>query len=134
MEYLFGGYHCTAKNNSIELSSEHSSILGSECIITKGFDGCLYLYSVAEWKAFAGRLSSVPDNTEGRSIKRYFFSNAQGCAIQNNRLILPEIYALYLGQNIFVAGVCNKLELWRKEDYKDIDISNMNFDLCDFNI
>ena len=58
---LTGEYNHTvdAKGRMI-IPSRFREDLGGEFVITKGLDGCLFIYPNDEWKAFEEKLRTLP--------------------------------------------------------------------------
>ncbi len=51
--------------------------LGEEFVVTKGLDGCLYIYPNEEWKEFEKKLSELPmGKSDIRKMVRFFLSAA----------------------------------------------------------
>ena len=47
--------------------------LGDEFVVTKGLDGCLFVYGNAEWAAFEEKLRALPlTNQNARKFTRFF--------------------------------------------------------------
>ena len=58
---LLGEYfHNIDAKGRIILPSKFRSELGDRFIVTKGFDGCLYGYSVDEWKGIEEKIKTLP--------------------------------------------------------------------------
>ena len=43
-------YNSIDAKNRIIVPSKHRDQLGGRCVVTKGLDKCLYIYSIAEWE------------------------------------------------------------------------------------
>ena len=85
-------------------------------VLTKGFDKCLFLYPLEEWKQVAKQLSSLStikgkNRSFIRSIVRYanyLKYDSQG------RIQIPESLLNYscIKKNVSVIGVIKKIEIW----------------------
>ena len=85
-------------------------------VLTKGFDQCLFLYPVEEWKTVEKQLSSLStikgkNRSFIRSIVRYanyVKYDSQG------RIQIPEILLNYsnIKKNVCIIGVIKKIEIW----------------------
>ena len=49
--------------------------LGSSFIITKGLDGCLFVYSAEAWDVLEEKINQLP-MSRSRNLQRFFFSSA----------------------------------------------------------
>ena len=89
---------------------------GKTFVLTKGFDQCLFLYPVEEWKTVEKQLSSLStikgkNRSFIRSIVRYanyVKYDSQG------RIQIPEILLSYskIEKNVCIIGVIKKIEIW----------------------
>ena len=65
--------------------------LGNEFVVTKGLDGCLFVYSNEEWHRIEENLRDKPlTSREARKFMRFFFAGAATCeAVSYTHLTLP---------------------------------------------
>ena len=85
-------------------------------VLTRGFDQCLILYPLDEWKKVEGQLGSLS------SIKvrhRNFVRSIVRCAIHikydsQGRIAIPENLLQYakIDGNVAVIGMIKKIEIW----------------------
>ena len=105
-------------------------------VLTRGFDTCLSLYPLDEWKLVENQLSSL-SSIKGkhrnfiRSIVRYanyVKYDSQG------RIQIPEALLDYanIKKNITVIGVIKKIELWDKKTLDKYEKNKDNFTDSDF--
>ncbi len=52
--------------------------LGKRFIITKGLDGCLFVYSASAWEVLEDNINQLP-LSKSRNLQRFFFSSAADC-------------------------------------------------------
>ena len=52
--------------------------LGKMFIITKGLDGCLFVYSASAWEVLEDNINQLP-LSKSRNLQRFFFSSAADC-------------------------------------------------------
>ena len=106
--------------------------LGNKFVITKGLDGCLYVYPLAEWKILEEKLKTLPlTNKDARAFVRFFFSGA--CEIELDkqyRGVIPQNLKEYAGieKDIVSIGVLSRVEIWSKEKWDEYNESNIDFD------
>jgi len=90
--------------------------LGSRFIMTKGLDGCLFLYPLSEWSKLEERLKSLPlTNPNARAFARLFLAGAQDVEVDRQfRVTIPPRLREYAGvlKDIVLVGVSNRVELW----------------------
>ena len=61
-------------------------------VVTRGFEGCLFLFSGPHFEVMQERLRTQPfGGPELRKMQRLFFPNAHRCTLDGSgRLVLPE--------------------------------------------
>lgn len=105
--------------------------LGSEFVVTKGLDGCLFVYSNEEWKHIEDKFREIPLTTkDARKFSRFFFAGAAMCEVdKQGRILLPANLREYaaIEKEIVSVGVLSRVEIWSKDrwmdngDYDDMD-------------
>ncbi len=100
--------------------------LGGKVVVTRGLDGCLFLYTLEEWKKLAEKISSLPlSQSDARSFARVMLAGAMELELDSSgRILLPDYLKEYadLDKEVIIAGVYNRMEIWDKdawEEYKD---------------
>ena len=96
-------------------------------VVTKGLDGCLFLYTMSEWKILAEKLSKLPiSQSNTRAFARLMLAGAMDVQIdKQGRIVLPDYLRKYatLKKKIIINGLYNRLEIWDEnnwEKYKKI--------------
>lgn len=76
---FMGQYEHTidAKGRTI-IPAKYREGLGETFIITRGLDGCLYLYPSDAWQEFADKLQSLPSTLQNRKIQRQVSIESDG--------------------------------------------------------
>ena len=97
--------------------------IGEKFIITKGLDGCLFVFSQNEWLNFETKLKSLPlSDKNARNFVRFFLSGATECEIDKQGRFLNASNlreATTLEKEIVIIGVGTRIELWNKEKWQD---------------
>ncbi|MCL1810279.1 MAG: division/cell wall cluster transcriptional repressor MraZ [Clostridiales bacterium] len=110
-----------AKNRMI-IPSKHRESLGLHCVLTKGIDRCMYIYSVPEWEEFTKKLTSLPDyDGISRKNKRDLGKISEFCEIdKQGRIVVPQKLREYAGieRELVTVGVFDKIEVWSKEEWE----------------
>ena len=95
--------------------------LGESFYITRGLDGCLFVYSEAEWLAFQQKyLSGNLTDIKVRKIQRQFLaSSAERTLDKQGRILIPPVLRELAGieKDIVVTGVGNRVEIWAKDQW-----------------
>jgi MraZ protein len=122
---LLGEYaHTLDDKNRLTLPAKFRESFVGGGIVTRGLDGCLYLFARQQWEDLvAGRLSELdPLLEETRLMNRYFFSGAaEAEPDKQGRINLPPalIEHARLGREVVVAGVQDHLEIWDRAAWRE---------------
>ena len=119
---FMGEYNHTidAKGRLI-VPAKFREILGDNFIVTKGLDGCLFVYPNDEWTRFEEKLKSLPlTNKNARQFTRFFLAGAAACEVdKQGRILLPVPLREYaaLGKDVVLIGMAGRVEIWSKERF-----------------
>lgn len=122
--------HTIDAKGRIIVPSKLREELGKVFVITRGLDGCLFVYPDEEWKNFVDKLKDLPGTKQARKLQRAFLAAAAYCEIdKQGRVLIPANLREYAGldKDVVFAGVNQKIEVWSKtkwdevNDYSDID-------------
>ena len=95
--------------------------LGTKFVLTKGLDGCLFVYDLEQWRLLEAKLNSLPMTRKGaRDFNRFFFCDKQG------RVLLPVNLREFAGldKNAVIVGVGNRAEIWDAERWNAYNEEN----------
>lgn len=85
-------------------------------VVTKGLDGCLFLYTMEEWKKLAEKLSALPiSQANTRAFARLMLAGAMDVTLdKQGRIVLPEYLRKFVGitKKVVINGLYNRLEIW----------------------
>ena len=141
---LMGEYHHSIDDKGrIIIPSKFRDVLGNSFIITRGLEGCLFLYSLVEWEKITQKLNKLPfTKKDARSFMRFFLSGATAAEFDKQgriNITSPLISYAELKKECVIIGVGDRLEIWSSEkwnsfyeDNKD-NLSNIAEDLFDSN-
>ena len=117
---FMGEYNHTidAKGRLI-VPAKFREILGDNFIVTKGLDGCLFVYPNDEWTRFEEKLKSLPlTNKNARQFTRFFLAGAAACEVdKQGRILLPQVLREFasLEKDVVLVGVASRIEIWSRE-------------------
>ncbi|GFZ30507.1 transcriptional regulator MraZ [Clostridium zeae] len=124
--------HGLDNKNRIIMPSKFREELGNKFIMTKGLDGCLYVYPLTEWKVLEEKLKSLPlTNKDARAFVRFFFSGATEIETdKQGRGVIPQNLIEYaaINKEIVSIGVLTRIEIWGKEKWVNYNNSDIDFD------
>lgn len=95
--------------------------LGERFMVTKGLDGCLFVYSLTEWTTILEKLRELPLSS-ARHLQRFFASGATEVeSDKQGRILIPAVLREYasLDKEIVVVGVINRAEIWDKHQWEN---------------
>jgi MraZ protein len=130
---LIGEYnHAIDSKNRMIIPAKFREELGEKFVITKGLDGCLYIYTVSEWTILEEKLKKLPlTSKDARAFVRFFFSGANEIEIdKQGRALIPQNLLEYSGikKEIVSIGVSTRVEIWSKEKWNDYNDLNIDLD------
>jgi MraZ protein len=100
----------------ISIPSKFRREIGQKAIVTRGLDGCLFLYSPKEWEKLAEKLGKLPlGQADARGFQRIMLSGAMEVSIDGlGRVLIPDYLKAYanLKKKVVVVGLYNHIELW----------------------
>lgn len=91
--------------------------LGEHAVITRGLDGCLYLYSQEEWSKLEQTIRQLP-TTKSRMMQRYLLASAADVDVdKQGRIVIPPVLRERAGlqKNVTIIGVLSRAEIWDTE-------------------
>lgn len=97
--------------------------LGDEFVVTKGLDGCLFVYPQEEWQNIEEKFREVPLTTkDARKFSRFFFAGAASCEIdKQGRILIPSVLREFadLEKDVVLVGVLSRIEIWSRARWEE---------------
>lgn len=113
--------------------------LGDTFTITRGLDGCLYIYAPEDWKKFSEKIHGLPQSSkQSRKVQRHFIGASQNCEVdKQGRFLIPSSLRddAHIEKDVTVLGLWDHIELWSSEVYEayqnddDVSIEDMAAEL-----
>ncbi len=101
------------------LPKKFREILGDRLIITKGFENCLIMVSVENWKTLLEGTEGKPFTSKNtRELQRFLLGNATDIELDTKgRFVLPDYLRSFagLGEEIVFLGIERFVEVWDKK-------------------
>ena len=102
--------------------------LGPKFILTKGLDGCLYIFSPDSWEKFSGKLNNLSTSSrDARRLIRFFIGGSIECeADKQGRFLIPPVLRDFasIEKDVTVLGVMDRVELWSASRYESYQSDN----------
>ena len=98
--------HTVDAKGRLIVPSKFREQLGDEFVVTKGLDGCLFVYENSEWKALEEKLHALP------------LTNANA---RKGRILLPAVLRDFAGieKDAVLVGVGSRIEIWAKDRWME---------------
>lgn len=136
--------HCIDQKKRLAIPAKFRKGLGREAIVTRGLDGCLWLYPMREWEIMASKLGKLPIGQEqARGFARAMLAGAAEVELDRlGRILIPDHLKQYaaLQKNIVITGLYNRIEIWEETKWQayrnkaDKEVEKMAGDLGSFGV
>jgi len=106
----------------LTIPTKFRSVLSDGAVLTRGIDGCLFLYPLKQWEELAEKMSKLPlSAVNARNFARVMLAGAMDVKIDSlGRILIPDYlkdYAL-LDKKVVIAGLYDRIEIWNEEKWK----------------
>ena len=124
--------HTIDPKGRLIIPAKFREALGDEFVVTKGLDGCLFVYANTEWNNFEEKLRTLPlTNKNARQFTRFFLAGAAACEVdKQGRILIPQVLREFakLEKDVVLVGVSSRIEIWSKEVWEE-SISTYDTDM-----
>ena len=122
---LIGEYHHNIdEKGRLIIPSKFREEVGNSFVVTRGLDGCLFVYSLVEWEKIVNKLKKLPfTKKDARTFMRFFLASATVCEFdRQGRINLVNSLIEYAGlkKECVVIGVNDRLEIWALDKYNNL--------------
>lgn len=116
-------HHSLDEKGRLIIPSKFREELGSSFVVTRGLEGCLFLYSQMNWQNVMTQLNTLPfTKKDARNFSRFFLSGAiQSEFDKQGRISITPSLKEYAGliKDCVIIGVGDRLEIWGEEAWKN---------------
>jgi len=122
---LIGEYHHNIdEKGRLIIPSKFREEIGNSFVVTKGLDGCLFVYPMSEWEKIVAKLKKLPfTKKDARIFSRFFLSAATVCEFDKQgriNLVNSLIEYANLKKECLVIGVNDRLEIWALDKFNNL--------------
>lgn len=114
--------HTIDDKGRLTLPAKFRSVLAEGVVITRGLDGCLFIFPMAYFNALAERTANLPlTQADGRDFARMLFSSASDIDLdKQGRILLPQTLREFAGLDgdVTIVGVNTRIEVWSPNAWK----------------
>lgn len=119
---LMGEFHHNIdEKGRLIIPSKFRNELGDQFIITKGLDGCLFIYSLIEWNKIIQKLGQLQFTKKNvRAFERAFVGGASTIDLdKQGRISISSPLISYAGleKECVIIGVNERLEIWSEKEF-----------------
>lgn len=116
---LMGEYHHSIdEKGRLTIPSKIRYDLGETFVVTRGLDGCLFVYPMNEWTNIIAKYKELPNTKDARNFMRFFLSGATECEFdKQGRINIAAPLSKYadLKKDCIIIGVNDRLEIWSSD-------------------
>ena len=128
-DFMFmGEYHQKVDDKGrLTIPSKIRYELGESFIITRGLDGCLFVYKKETWENIVNKYQELPNVKDARNFMRFFLSGANMLEFdKQGRINISSPLIKYAGlvKDCIIIGVGDRLEIWSKDRWEDFILNN----------
>lgn len=117
--------HSIDEKNRIAIPSKFRRVFQGEVIITKGLDGCLFLFPKAKWEKMAAGVGQLPTTkSSARLYARLLLASASRENFDSQgRIVIPVFLRKYakLKDKVVVTGLYDRVEIWDKKTWDQVE-------------
>ena len=99
-----------------------------ELVIRRGFEPCLIVYPMVEFKKVFSKISGLNEfNEEGRKLQRNFLAGVITVELDSNgRLLIPKnmLATASIDKDVILVGTGTKVEIWNPTIYEKHQIQD----------
>ena len=122
---LIGEYHHNIdEKGRLIIPAKFREEIGNSFVVTKGLDGCLFVYSLVAWAPMLNKIKKLTfTKKDARTFSRFFLASATVCEFdRQGRINLMNSLTLYAGlkKECAIIGVNDRLEIWDLEKFNNL--------------
>ena len=111
-------YNSIDDKNRFIVPSRLRAELGNRCVMTKGLDTCLNIYTMTDWEKQMEKVAQLPESDpKVRAFIRHFCGNAVECELdKQGRIVIPQELKDYaqISRELVTLGAMSKIEVWSR--------------------
>lgn len=128
-------YNSIDEKNRVIVPSKLRAELGARCVLTKGLDTCLEIYTLADWEKQMEKIARLPQaDPKVRAFIRHVCGNAVECELdKQGRVVIPQELKDFaeIDRELVTIGAMTKIEIWSRDKW-DAPDNDSKMDKEDF--
>ncbi|MCX6809335.1 MAG: division/cell wall cluster transcriptional repressor MraZ [Candidatus Berkelbacteria bacterium] len=113
--------HAIDEKGRVAVPAKFRKFIKNEAVITKGLDGCLFLFTAEKWQKMAQSIGQLPvSKSSARLYARLILAGASDVEFdKQGRIILPTYLRKYAGikRQVIITGLYDRIEIWDKKSW-----------------
>jgi MraZ protein len=114
-------YHALEQKGRLSIPVSFREGLKPSAVLTRGLDGCLFLFALKEWEVLSAQSASLPlTRKTSRDWLRLLANNAAVVTFDSlGRILIPEYLRETAGltKQVVVVGSLTRVEIWNQASY-----------------
>ena len=115
--------HTIDDKGRLSVPAKFRDSLSKGVVITRGLDGCLFMYTMTEWEKLAIKLAALPiSGKKSRAFARLMLAGAWDTKLDSQgRVMVPEYLRKFatLKKHTVVTGLYNRIEIWEEDAWNN---------------
>jgi MraZ protein len=114
--------HTLDEKGRLIIPAKFRAGLAQGSFITRGMDGCLFIFPPNAWKDLSEKVGNLPINeAHARLFSRMIFSGTECKLDRQGRILLPPSLREHaeIENEVVVIGVNSRLEIWSKKRWQE---------------
>lgn len=105
--------------------------IGDTFVITRGLDGCLWIFSNDNWTEFETKISKL--SAKARKMQRFFSANFLCEPDSQGRILVPPVLRKHaeLEKDVSIVVVQDRIEVWNTDKWDDYNNQVDDDDIAD---
>ena len=113
--------HAIDEKGRVAVPAKFRKFIKNEAVITKGLDGCLFLFTAEKWQKMAQSIGQLPvSKSSARLYARLILAGASDVEFdKQGRIILPTYLRKYanIKRQVIITGLFDRIEIWDKKSW-----------------
>lgn len=115
-------------NHRLNIPNTFKKYLEETLVIAKGFEKCLYLYNMSDWRIISEKINNLSfTKANNRKFSMGLNSGAYELEVDSKgRICISQKLVDYaqLVKECIIIGVSNRIEIWSKEEWDKYSMEN----------
>jgi MraZ protein len=116
--------HTVDDKGRLTLPAKYRAELANGVVLTRGLDGCLFVFSMADWERVRQSLQHLPFTQKtARDFSRFIFAGASDLIPdRQGRILVPGYLREYaaLDGEVTIIGSNDRLEIWNPQRWQEV--------------